>query len=91
MFHPSSFADPTPLAHADTSRDVLPRGGGRGSRVVYLSDHGLPCHVFETSATKARRVGQRCPLNLSRAETSSRWFCVVVRRGGASTGVVHVT
>ncbi|GFW50957.1 uncharacterized protein TNCV_3592391 [Trichonephila clavipes] len=27
MFHPSSFAGPTPLAHADTSRDVLPRGG----------------------------------------------------------------
>ncbi|GFV83768.1 hypothetical protein TNCV_2555551 [Trichonephila clavipes] len=23
----SSFANPTPLAHADTSRDVLPRGG----------------------------------------------------------------
>ncbi|GFY06743.1 hypothetical protein TNCV_2202781 [Trichonephila clavipes] len=22
-----SFANPTPLAHADTSRDVLPRGG----------------------------------------------------------------
>ncbi|GFS80337.1 hypothetical protein TNCV_3447771 [Trichonephila clavipes] len=27
MFDPSSFADPTPLAHADTSREVLPRGG----------------------------------------------------------------
>ncbi|GFY29517.1 hypothetical protein TNCV_2626871 [Trichonephila clavipes] len=27
MFDASSFADPTPLAHADTSRDVLPRGG----------------------------------------------------------------
>ncbi|GFU22649.1 hypothetical protein TNCV_1305141 [Trichonephila clavipes] len=27
MFDPSSFAKPTPLAHADTSRDVLPRGG----------------------------------------------------------------
>ncbi|GFX47050.1 hypothetical protein TNCV_316721 [Trichonephila clavipes] len=26
MFDPSSFAGPTPLAHADTSRDVLPRG-----------------------------------------------------------------
>ncbi|GFW79368.1 mariner Mos1 transposase [Trichonephila clavipes] len=25
MLDPSSFADPTPLAHADTSRDVLPR------------------------------------------------------------------
>ncbi|GFU30199.1 uncharacterized protein TNCV_3625331 [Trichonephila clavipes] len=35
---------------------------------------------------KTRRVGQRCTLNLSRAETSSRWCGVVVRRGGASSG-----
>ncbi|GFW83871.1 uncharacterized protein TNCV_1492121 [Trichonephila clavipes] len=27
MFDPSSFANPTPLAHTDTSRSVLPRGG----------------------------------------------------------------
>ncbi|GFW10889.1 hypothetical protein TNCV_4458641 [Trichonephila clavipes] len=27
MYDPSSFANPTPLAHADTSRDVLPRVG----------------------------------------------------------------
>ncbi|GFY05453.1 uncharacterized protein TNCV_961481 [Trichonephila clavipes] len=27
MFDPSSFANPTPLTHADASRDVLPRGG----------------------------------------------------------------
>ncbi|GFW34342.1 uncharacterized protein TNCV_220681 [Trichonephila clavipes] len=40
---------------------------------------------------KTRRVGQRCTLNLSRAETSSRWCGAVVRRGGASSGVVHVT
>ncbi|GFV50018.1 uncharacterized protein TNCV_2372611 [Trichonephila clavipes] len=41
---------------------------------------------------KSRRVGQRCTLNLSRAETSSGWCGVVVRRGGgASSGVVYVT
>ncbi|GFV63115.1 hypothetical protein TNCV_1345741 [Trichonephila clavipes] len=34
---------------------------------------------------------QRSTLNLSRAETSSRWYDVAVRRGGASSGVVHVT
>ncbi|GFX66114.1 uncharacterized protein TNCV_4102541 [Trichonephila clavipes] len=49
---------------------------------------------FVTSSSpvplKTRRVGQRCTLNLSRAETSSRW-CGVVVRGGASSGVVHVT
>ncbi|GFV50503.1 hypothetical protein TNCV_4746201 [Trichonephila clavipes] len=27
MFDPSSFTNPTPLAHADISRDALPRGG----------------------------------------------------------------
>ncbi|GFV54416.1 uncharacterized protein TNCV_57671 [Trichonephila clavipes] len=46
---------------------------------------------FVTSSSpvplKTRRVGQRCTLNLSRAETSSRWCGVVVRR----RGVVHVT
>ncbi|GFT48806.1 uncharacterized protein TNCV_4516271 [Trichonephila clavipes] len=50
---------------------------------------------FVTSSSpvplKTRRVGQRCTLNLSRAETSSRWCGVVVRRGGASSSVVHVT
>ncbi|GFV81446.1 uncharacterized protein TNCV_51701 [Trichonephila clavipes] len=30
---------------------------------------------------KTRRVGQRCTLNLSRAETSSHWCGVVIRRG----------
>ncbi|GFV77411.1 uncharacterized protein TNCV_1069401 [Trichonephila clavipes] len=30
---------------------------------------------------KTRLAGQRCTLNLSRAETSSRWCGVVVRRG----------
>ncbi|GFU96438.1 retrovirus-related Pol polyprotein from transposon 412 [Trichonephila clavipes] len=51
------------------------------------------CFVTGSSPVpqKTRRVGQRCTLNLSRAETSSRWCGVVVRRGGASSGVVHVT
>ncbi|GFT05660.1 tigger transposable element-derived protein 4 [Trichonephila clavipes] len=40
---------------------------------------------------KTHRVGQRCTLNLSKAETSSRWCGVVVRRGGASLDVVHIT
>ncbi|GFU84764.1 uncharacterized protein TNCV_2127051 [Trichonephila clavipes] len=41
---------------------------------------------FVTSSSavplKTRRVGQRCTLNLSRAETSSRWCGVVVRERG---------
>ncbi|GFS85749.1 hypothetical protein TNCV_2974261 [Trichonephila clavipes] len=59
--------------------------------MVKVSNHGR--HVMSSIPVppKARRVGQRCTLNLSRAETSSRWCGVVVRRGGASSGVVHVT
>ncbi|GFW72983.1 uncharacterized protein TNCV_831061 [Trichonephila clavipes] len=64
---------------------------GCGSPVVKVSNHGR--HVMSSIQVplKTRRVGQRCTLNLSRAETSSRWCGVVVRRGGASSGVVHVT
>ncbi|GFX47676.1 uncharacterized protein TNCV_699301 [Trichonephila clavipes] len=53
----------------------------------------VACFVTGSSPVplKTRRVGQRCTLNLSRAETSSRWCGVVVRRGGASSDVVHVT
>ncbi|GFV41461.1 uncharacterized protein TNCV_5016181 [Trichonephila clavipes] len=47
---------------------------------------------FVTSSSpvplKTRRVGQRCTLNLSRAETSSVVWCgVVVRRGGVPAQV----
>ncbi|GFV37913.1 uncharacterized protein TNCV_2663261 [Trichonephila clavipes] len=31
---------------------------------------------------KTRRIRERCTLNLSRAQMSSRWCGVVVRRGG---------
>ncbi|GFV47094.1 uncharacterized protein TNCV_197891 [Trichonephila clavipes] len=64
---------------------------GFGSPVVMVSDHGR--HVMSSSPVplKTRRVGQRCTLNLSRAETSSRWCGVVDRKEGASSGVVHVT
>ncbi|GFY12657.1 uncharacterized protein TNCV_2448481 [Trichonephila clavipes] len=53
----------------------------------------VACFVTSSSRVplKTLRVGQRCTLNLSRAETSSRWCGLVVRRGGASSGVVHVT
>ncbi|GFX85294.1 uncharacterized protein TNCV_2675691 [Trichonephila clavipes] len=53
----------------------------------------VACLVTSSSPVplKTCRVGQGCTLNLSRAGTSSRWCGVVVRRGGASSGVVHVT
>ncbi|GFV58555.1 uncharacterized protein TNCV_2915441 [Trichonephila clavipes] len=64
---------------------------GCGSPVVKVSDHGR--HVMSSSPVplKTRRIGQRCTLNLPRAETSSRSCGVVVRRGDASSGVAHGT
>ncbi|GFV59698.1 uncharacterized protein TNCV_1907691 [Trichonephila clavipes] len=57
------------------------QGQGCGSPVVKASNHGR--HVMRSIPVplKTRRVGQRCTLNLSRAETSSRWCGVVVREG----------
>ncbi|GFW73585.1 uncharacterized protein TNCV_1540401 [Trichonephila clavipes] len=63
----------------------------RDSRVVKVSDHGR--HVMSSSpvSLKTRRVGERCMLNLSRAQTSSRWCGVVVRKGRCNSGVVLFT
>ncbi|GFY35136.1 uncharacterized protein TNCV_5045111 [Trichonephila clavipes] len=66
--------------------------GGCGSPMVQVSDHGR--HVMSSSPVplKTRRVGERCALNLSRAQTSSHWCGVVARkRVGVSSGVVLVT
>ncbi|GFY13498.1 uncharacterized protein TNCV_1803691 [Trichonephila clavipes] len=55
--------------------------------------HIMACLVTSSSPVllKTCREGQRCTLNRSRAETSSRWCGVVAWRGRASSGVVHVT
>ncbi|GFV06629.1 hypothetical protein TNCV_2949511 [Trichonephila clavipes] len=55
--------------------------GGPGNRVVKVLDRGWSCHEFKHSTIKDPHVGQRCTLNLSRAQTSSRWCGGVVRRG----------
>ncbi|GFY04410.1 hypothetical protein TNCV_4414981 [Trichonephila clavipes] len=53
----------------------------------------MACLVTSSNpvSPKTRRVGQRYTLNLSRAETSSRWCGVVVRRGSqvSSTSLDH--
>ncbi|GFX56527.1 hypothetical protein TNCV_74731 [Trichonephila clavipes] len=52
----------------------------------------LACNQSEPSTTKDPLCrGTMYTLNLSRAQTSSRWCGMVVRRGGASSGVVLVT
>ncbi|GFV56742.1 hypothetical protein TNCV_2539441 [Trichonephila clavipes] len=56
-----------------------------------VSDRGW--HVTSSSpvSTKTHHVGKRCMLNLSRAQASSCWCGVVVRRGGDSSGIILVT
>ncbi|GFS79949.1 uncharacterized protein TNCV_750911 [Trichonephila clavipes] len=58
-----------------------------GSPLVKVSDHGR--HVMGSCSVpiKIRRVGERCMLNLRRAQTSSRWCGVAVRRGGVPAQV----
>ncbi|GFY03625.1 uncharacterized protein TNCV_3092511 [Trichonephila clavipes] len=65
------------------SKDVF---NGSTAFNYYPGRRNLPivaCLVTSSSPVplKTRRVGQRCTLNLSKAETSFRWCGVVVRRG----------
>ncbi|GFX41738.1 hypothetical protein TNCV_388511 [Trichonephila clavipes] len=64
---------------------------GRGSQMVKISDRGWLVTISSPVPLKTHRVGERCTLNPSRAQTSSLWCDMVVRRGGASSGVVLVT
>ncbi|GFW11022.1 uncharacterized protein TNCV_4459971 [Trichonephila clavipes] len=57
-------------------------GADCGSPVVKVSDYGKHVMSSRPVPQKTRRVGQRCTLNLSRAQTSSHWCGVVVWREG---------
>ncbi|GFU49015.1 uncharacterized protein TNCV_2333091 [Trichonephila clavipes] len=54
---------------------------GCGTPVVKESDHGRHGMSSSPVPLKSCHVGHRCTLNLSRAETSSRWCGVVFGRG----------
>ncbi|GFT30425.1 uncharacterized protein TNCV_2377161 [Trichonephila clavipes] len=75
----------TPVTRAQNSEEAPVDEWSRYRIVAGLFTSSSPVPL------KTRRVGERCTLNLSRAQTSSRWCGVVVRRGGASSGVVHLT
>ncbi|GFV06744.1 hypothetical protein TNCV_1611571 [Trichonephila clavipes] len=64
---------------------------GHGSLVIKISDRGWLVTNSTPVPQKTRCVGQRCTLNLSRAQKSSRRCHVVVERKGASSGVLFVT
>ncbi|GFX57623.1 transposon Tf2-11 polyprotein [Trichonephila clavipes] len=94
---------PDPIISAESSHrhpvttNMQTTKSGRRKKLAAVAEwyryRTVACLVTSSSPVplKTRRVGQRCKLNLSRAETPSRWCSVVVRRGGASSGVVHGT
>ncbi|GFU19060.1 uncharacterized protein TNCV_430931 [Trichonephila clavipes] len=55
--------------------------GGCNSPVVKVSDHGRHDMSSCPGPLRTHRAGERCTLNVSRAQTSSRWCGTVVRRG----------
>ncbi|GFY02166.1 hypothetical protein TNCV_5100271 [Trichonephila clavipes] len=54
---------------------------GHGGLVVKVSDRAWRIMSSSRVLPKTRRVGEQYTLNLSRAQKSSRWCSVVVRRG----------
>ncbi|GFT35882.1 uncharacterized protein TNCV_2154411 [Trichonephila clavipes] len=85
----SGLQSPLPTALVLLKRKICvpfqhyPSACGTGLRcpVVKVSDHDR--HVTSSSSVplKTCRVVEQCVLNLSRAQTSSRWCGLVVRRG----------
>ncbi|GFW45410.1 uncharacterized protein TNCV_4702211 [Trichonephila clavipes] len=82
LLHPTvTYPHYSCLVSTNTTTD-FPERLGCGSSVVKVSDHCRHVMSWSPGALKTHRAGQRCTLNLSRAETSSRWCGEVVRRGG---------
>ncbi|GFV63581.1 hypothetical protein TNCV_2195551 [Trichonephila clavipes] len=93
IHHPDEAPKPCLPDPIDHPIAVMPpsRISGHISLVIKVSDRAW--HVMSSNPVppKTRRVEQRCTLNLSRAQASSRWCSVVIRRGSDSSGVVLVT
>ncbi|GFY14607.1 uncharacterized protein TNCV_4828101 [Trichonephila clavipes] len=74
--------------HDDTEYKLAPYMLGVSAVAEWYGYWTVACLVTRSSPVplKTHRVGQRCTLNLTRAEMSSRWCGVVVRRGGCQLG-----
>ncbi|GFV80447.1 hypothetical protein TNCV_2149811 [Trichonephila clavipes] len=59
MFDPSSFVNPTPQAHADVSRDVLPRGEQQKSEREKKGRDGKRKKEREMRMKRRREEGER--------------------------------
>ncbi|GFU83777.1 hypothetical protein TNCV_1694471 [Trichonephila clavipes] len=61
----------------------------KSSTCCLLITKGVTCSI--PVPLKTHCVGERCTLNLSRAQTSSCWRCVVVKRGHLKYHPRHLT
>ncbi|GFX70273.1 retrovirus-related Pol polyprotein from transposon 297 [Trichonephila clavipes] len=67
MFDPSLFANPTPLAHADASRDVLPRGGTS-------QWHTIRFNLYDPEMRNARRFNVWSEVYFSGSENVTKFL-----------------
>ncbi|GFT17531.1 hypothetical protein TNCV_4807711 [Trichonephila clavipes] len=74
-----------------TLESISTKPGGRGSLVAKVTDSWAACCEFEPSAAEDPPCRKRCTLHLLGAQASPGWRCVVVRRGGTSSGFILVT
>ncbi|GFY08979.1 transposable element Tc3 transposase [Trichonephila clavipes] len=76
MFDPSYFADPTPLAHADTSRGVLPRGVALRSntKINGNGSHNLEPRLNDEDDTSRIRSNDSTGITPARERERVRYY-----------------
>ncbi|GFT38965.1 uncharacterized protein TNCV_388291 [Trichonephila clavipes] len=70
MFHSSSFVNPTPLAHADTPKDILPKGGTSQWRPTR-------CNLYDNEMRNARGFNVLTQVYFSGLRKSPRFWRVL--------------
>ncbi|GFY20339.1 hypothetical protein TNCV_209711 [Trichonephila clavipes] len=63
----------------------------RGSRVVKVSGRGLPCHEFQPKTTKEPPCRTAMLVKLESSNVLPLVWWGIQERGGASSGVIHIT
>ncbi|GFW22489.1 hypothetical protein TNCV_2170231 [Trichonephila clavipes] len=83
MFDSSSFVNPTPLAHADTPRDVLPMGG---TSQVLVTDRVIlnDSLVMRTSSELVLPLLTSTPRQRENILASTYMTCIDPLHGGSS-------
>ncbi|GFX65288.1 uncharacterized protein TNCV_4821781 [Trichonephila clavipes] len=92
MFDPSSFANPTPLAHADASRDVLPRGGHLLGRALDWYQIFVSTLVQNTATDFAQlkaALSKAFPTIQNKKELETRFYASQQRQNQEPTDFVY--